>query len=501
MCLNIPWNPSDAWQYLRDIANGSHDCPEAPSSAQRARIAYLQLSNTTLADTVDLEEAYTGLKKYRLVQNGTLDAETVLCLVQLYASRFHSYFPVVPKGNFDPHTLNEFASAEKYLFTAVLTISSKSLDNMQHIHESCCEYMRELLSEISFGADCDIDAVEALLLLAQWEPPGLLARVGYIGNGEEDRAAWMHVGLALRAAQFLELERAFVPGESAEPSERGSRQRLTWIGCYMSDRLLSTRLGRSFSPGSPGSTVGSVYHEFSLLQPTNPEEDAQGKIFQAHLELIQMHSNFHMFRNSDICTTDHATMDQDHLKSVEELLVAMSNWHRIWGILACSIHLKATLQMAYEYLRFDVNALAVKSEMRRAKSSDLYIGCHDDQDISINNATGTRDFPFMHDAIDAAKMYLNILANYVDPEEHLKFMPLRYYFHGIHVASFLCKMLSMRFMMMEEKVAVGELLRRTKLCFERSSSGPYDVGSRYARLLMLLILPQLPHSTSSQISG
>ncbi|KAJ6019971.1 Transcription factor [Penicillium canescens] len=446
MCLNIPWNPSDAWQYLRGIANGSHDCPETPSSAQRARTAYLQLSNTTPADTVDLEEAYTGLMKYRLVQNGTLDAETVLCLVQLYASRFHSYFPVVPKGNFDPHTLNEFASAEKYLFTAVLTISSKSLDNMQHIHESCCEYMRELLSEISFGADCDIDAVEALLLLAQWEPPGLLARVGYIGNGEEDRAAWMHVGLALRAAQFLGLERAFVPGESAEPSKRGSRQRLTWIGCYMSDRLLSTRLGRSFSPSSPGNTVASVYHEFSVLQPTNPEEDAQGKTFQAHLELIQMHSNFHMFRNSDICTTDHATMDQDHLKSVEELLVAMSNWHRIWGILACEevmitfwtprfaadyktgpIHLKATLQMAYEYLRFDVNALAVKSEMRRAKSSDLYVGCHDDQDIPINHSNGTRDFPFMHDAIDAAKMYLNILANCVDPEEHLKFMPLRYY--------------------------------------------------------------------------
>jgi hypothetical protein len=273
--------------------------------------------------------------QFRLVQNGTLDAETVLRLVQLYASRFHSYFPVVPKGNFDPHTLNEFASAEKYLFTAVLTIASKSIDNMQHIHESCSEYMRELLSEIFLGAVCDINAVEALLLLAQWEPPGLLARVGYIGNGEEDRAAWMHVGLALRAAHFLGLERAFVRGESVEPSKRASRQRLTWISCYMSDRLLSTRFGCSLSPGSPDSTVGSAYHEFSVLHPTNPEEDDQGMIFQAHLELIQMHSNFHTFRNSNACTTEHATMDQAHLKYLEELLVTMSNWHRIWGILAC----------------------------------------------------------------------------------------------------------------------------------------------------------------------
>jgi hypothetical protein len=83
--------------------------------------------------------------------------------------------------------------------------------------------------------------------------------------------------------------------------------------------------------------------------------------------------------------------------------------------------------MAYEYLRFDINAFAMKSELRGAKLSDLYIGCHGNQDIRIDYTKGAPDSPFMHDAIDAAKMYLNILANYVDPEEHLKFMPIRYY--------------------------------------------------------------------------
>lgn len=50
-----------------------------------------------------------------------------------------------------------------------------------------------------------------------------------------------------------------------------------------------------------------------------------------------------------------------------------------------------------------------------------------------------QDSRFIYESVDAAKSYLTILVDLVDPEKHLHFMPLRFYLYGIYSAVFLYK--------------------------------------------------------------
>ena len=92
--------------------------------------------------------------------------------------------------------------------------------------------MHELVAQLSAGKKCDVEAVEALLLLAEWEPQDSLAGEKKVGCGEEDRAAWMHVGLALRIGYFLGLDRTSIKNDDEERAVHYNRRRLTWAGMY-----------------------------------------------------------------------------------------------------------------------------------------------------------------------------------------------------------------------------------------------------------------------------
>jgi len=90
--------------------------------------------------------------------------------------------------------------------------------------------MHQLVSEIIAGKKCDVEAVEALLLLAEWEPQDSLHEGKEVGCGEEDRAAWMHVGLALRIGYFLGLDRTAIKHDDEEKAAHFNRRRVTWAG-------------------------------------------------------------------------------------------------------------------------------------------------------------------------------------------------------------------------------------------------------------------------------
>jgi hypothetical protein len=95
------------------------------------------------------------------------------------------------------------------------------------------------------------------------------------------------------------------------------------------------------------------------------------------------------------------------------------------------VHLKATLRLSYEYLRLYINALGFQAAITQAYTS------MPTNNTSISQAEYLRSFfsdiasmddaRFIYGALDAAKSYLSILTTEVDPEKHLRFMPLRYY--------------------------------------------------------------------------
>ena len=85
--------------------------------------------------------------------------------------------------------------------------------------------MKSLVANLAAGGDAGIEAVEALLLLAEWAPYTQRGS-GKVGKGEEDKESWMHVGIALRIAYFLALDKysfRFVDqGKDAQHTHRQS---------------------------------------------------------------------------------------------------------------------------------------------------------------------------------------------------------------------------------------------------------------------------------------
>lgn len=109
--------------------------------------------------------------------------------------------------------------------------------------------------------------------------------------------------------------------------------------------------------------------------------------------------------------------------------------------------MKVTLQLSYEYLRLYTNAFAFQAAISQSLVSKMK---NDDQSqreylrTTFNNVASMQDARFIYESIDAAKAYLTILVDVVDPEKHLHFMPLRFYLYGIYSAVFLYKVKALK---------------------------------------------------------
>ena len=242
----IPRNPSDAWQLLKDVATREADQLQADEAQHAHRAPGRTPHHVGQQPRDSVNGIHTGIHSYRLVREGYLTPEIIHMLVRRYAECYHPYQPLVPRKYFDPSQLDHFAVSDKHLLTAVLTISSKDLTEQPNVHICCSRYMHDLISGIAAGHDCEVEAVEALLLLAEWEPQGLRNNIEAVGRGEEDRSAWMHVGIALRTGYYLSLDRTAFRQENSEEAKVDSRKRFAWANCYVSDRLISVRIGKAF---------------------------------------------------------------------------------------------------------------------------------------------------------------------------------------------------------------------------------------------------------------
>jgi hypothetical protein len=85
--------------------------------------------------------------------------------------------------------------------------------------------------------------------------------------------------------------------------------------------------------------------------------------------------------------------------------------------------------MSYEYLRLYTNAFAFQSAISQAlaKRKDDAQSQKEHLRAAFSNVASMPDARFIYDSVNAAKSYLRILVESIDPEKHLHFMPLRYY--------------------------------------------------------------------------
>lgn len=220
------------------------------------------------------------------------------------------------------------SKAQPHLFAAIMTVASK--DDLL-LHQICHTHMQSLISEVVSGADADMEVVEALLLLSQWMCQRPQTR-SHVGRGEEDRVAWMYIGIALRIGWYLGIDRASF-GDTNDP--KFIQKRLVWTACYIADRNVSIRLGKGFWARGPGPLTDKTTSEFPTLAPTAPGEDDLEKVFKAHLGLTQLFSNVHDILYSSKGMGWKEMLEGRYAKYLDDFRMSIRNWHDSNGKLEC----------------------------------------------------------------------------------------------------------------------------------------------------------------------
>lgn len=93
--------------------------------------------------------------------------------------------------------------------------------------------------------------------------------------------------------------------------------------------------------------------------------------------------------------------------------------------------------MSYEYLRLYTNAFAFQAAIsqamvRKPKTGDQH-SQREHLRATFGNVASMSDARFIYESLDAAKSYLDILVSAVNPEQHLRFMPLRFYLYVLEL--------------------------------------------------------------------
>ncbi|EME45013.1 hypothetical protein DOTSEDRAFT_128825 [Dothistroma septosporum NZE10] len=430
---------------------------------------------------------------YVLVKDGRLSLSRIIQLLQRYKHYYHPYFPIVPEATLDATNLTKTAREEKHLLTAILVIASRDLMDEPNISTACSEYMRSLVSVLAAGGEGKVEAVEALLVLAEWTPYTSRSDAGHVGRGEEDREAWMHVGTALRIGYFLGLDRySFqVRGDDVKDPQ-WQRKRLVWTSCYISDRQISIRLGRAFWSRGPGPLTTLSKSDFPMLAPTMPGGEDYASIFQATLELTLLFSNVHDVLYSNPGNSMRSHLSGGYIKYIDDFRSAIYGWKSVWGTLTCSGPLKATLLMSYDYLRLYTNAFAFHATVKRAlpqiqQGQENRRSAHPQPGrVFYNNVGAVGDARFIYEGLDAAKNLLSMVNTFVDPEKSLRHMPLRFYLYCIYSGVFLYRARCVGVLASDEEQSVRALVQETINRLERSAIGTHHPGNRYSQLLRLL---------------
>ncbi|TKA80485.1 hypothetical protein B0A55_02318 [Friedmanniomyces simplex] len=486
-------NPADALEFLAHVAErdsgpnqlppmqhslcGPTSQPAVTSNAIRntPRSSYQTLSGNTIP--------FPPLNKGQL----TLDA--IQTLLQRYEDKYHQFFPLANPMAFDIHNLHTIAAKEPHLLAAILTVASKDEKTWWQWHETCSAHMMQLIAELVYSGGGTVEAVEAMLILAEWVPRRPHSTPA-VGRGEEDHAAWMYVGTAIRLGYLLGIDRSGFRTENEAQSADLNRKRLAWSACYMSDRQISVRIGKAFWSRGPGPMTALRAQDFPSLQPRPNRHDDFAAIFQANLELTQLFSNAHDVLYATKSRSNQLNFGGEYVKYIDDFRVALRSWHSTWGVFTCSPPLKASLILSYEYLRLYVNAFAYQATLNRLVAQVQSASSNGQQTRSptypFSDIAATPDARFIYDSIDAAKSLISTFNSFVDPVETFRFMPLRYYLYVIYSACFLYKARSTGVMGGDTRGSVKRMIADTVDNLQKASACANDVGERYSRLIRLL---------------
>ncbi|KAB8278127.1 hypothetical protein BDV30DRAFT_223099 [Aspergillus minisclerotigenes] len=385
------------------------------------------------------------------------------------------------------------------LLTTVLTIATKDRGGLEGLHARISQYMEKLLLRVVLGAASvrHVGSVEGLLLLAEWVPhisTEECARDAAAGNGppqqvqvtEEDSVSWNLIGLAVRQAYLLHLERYSFRGESKDEDKLDyHRNRLAWIFTYLADRQISIQMGQAFWCRGPGLSTRFTIEDYPYLRPQKANGVDYASFVQAQVELTTIFGNIHDILYASKTRTVQLMLMGDYTKYLDDSSKALAMWKEAWANVDLPPHLSGLLCLQFEYLRLYINAFAFQAVLYRTPKSP--VGCDNGKTSYFPySVMASADGRHIYIAIDAAKSVLKYLMERLNPTKHLRYIPVRFYLYEIHASVFLFKALTVGALSSEEQQTCTTLVRQFISMLKNAATSPSHIASRYSKLLTSL---------------
>lgn len=172
-------------------------------------------------------------------QTQTLDGieiqpDEIMVLVGRYYSEYHHHFPILS----DITTFSKSYDCCPLLFWTIIAIASKYSPRFSTLYLPLSSLVPRLVVDINIPANRSLNTIQALLLLCWWPFPF---------QATINDPSWTYCGLACHRALQIGIHRALYHSDffydgKLEQNAITERHR-TWLGCYITNQILSTHLG------------------------------------------------------------------------------------------------------------------------------------------------------------------------------------------------------------------------------------------------------------------
>ncbi|KAF8896935.1 hypothetical protein CPB85DRAFT_1328559 [Mucidula mucida] len=494
--------PSTSFSTASDDSAASYPSVDAEKLAATSlhnpedAVMLLVLASEAVNDGRTADKAPPGLLSFPLIAQGILTIEQFPVLVDIFFTRMHYFFPMVPNSRI-PRSADDivrFAAEEQDLASVIVVISSRYMNDgeWKGLHERAWAHFKTRLADLISGQAATIGTVEALLLLSEYLPRITSESTADL-HDEENRTAWMLVGTAVRLGYMMGLDqKTFIsvpstPTESVIDSDNHlNRERLAWTYCYMFDRQISIRIGKAFwsrGPGlcfhSPGDKEPSAYTNFPSLRPVPGLQDDYASVVQAYVDLTQTMTNAHDILYPSKDRTIALVRVGEYYKYLDAFTRSINGFRMDWENKRWETQAMADcVWISFHYLRLYISSFAFQAHIQRAMPA--FSSSNTNPARFTWDILGGPDAKFILEGIDAATELLKICVNRLHPNVGLSFLPWRFFLFFSYAAVFLLKALFIDAIVTSDQPSTVRLLKHLIVCLSTDSLHP---GARYARLL------------------
>ncbi|ADV23934.1 specific RNA polymerase II transcription factor, putative [Cryptococcus gattii WM276] len=478
------------------------------------------------------------LAQFPLVKMGILSVEQTRRLVDMFFKCHHHFFPIIPSDGI-PRTLEQlsvFAQNEKYLLATIIIISSRveNTPEMREIHERSWSVMRRWISKVQcLGEPPTIGLVESLLLLAENLPRTSCEQMSDDStsteteaieepHGVENRQAWQMIGLAVRSAYEMGLDKLglqLIP--ETERTLELERAKLVWVYCYLFDRHISMRLGKGFwtrggavcfqgysSSAQTGPAAALVNFPFLReIKPGDPNsehpQDDLGSLVQAYLELTMMMSNAHDVLYPNAARTRSLVVYGEYFKYIDEMARSLDGFKILWRRKKWTLFpLTDTVWVMFYYIQLYICAFSFQAHVERAtirgeEEYKILEQRHREQGgttklarpsltLFPRGAAQSPDARYIFQMCDTARELIHICVDNLYPGGALPYLPSRYLLWFTYGAIVLLKAIYSGAMLRADHKRTLDLIDRLCICFAQCSTDEEYPAVRYGKQLEAL---------------